>query len=155
LLQASLLGISAVSLVELWSRGYILGFAIFLVWSVLFYVVLFTLSWLGCPEKSVLSATLHRLRGGAANSAASDDRQSRTQSYPLSQHEGPYLHQPAFRVATREELSYARPLSVTTDDDDDNIDEDTRQRMIEEEMERRDVSIVTVPRRRLLVANPS
>jgi hypothetical protein len=155
LLQASLLGISVVSLIELWSRGYKLGFAIFLVWSALFYVVLIALSWFGCPEKSVLSATLHRLRGGASNSAASDDRRPRPQSYPLSTHEGPYLHQPVFHVATREELSYARPLSVTTDDDDDNIDEGTRQRMIEEEMERRDVSIVTVPRRRLLVANPS
>ena len=155
LLQASLLGISAVSLIELWSRGYKLGFAIFLVWSVPFYAILIAFSWFGYPEKSVLSAMLYRLRSGAANSAASDGLQPRSQSYPLSPHEGPYLHQPTFRVATREELSFARPLSVTTDDDDDNIDEDTRQRMIEEEMERRDVSIVTVPRRRLLVANPS
>lgn len=47
------------------------------------------------------------------------------------------------------------PRSVETDDDDDDIDEDTRQRQIEEEMGRREVSIVTVPRRRLWITNPS
>lgn len=39
-------------------------------------------------------------------------------------------------------------------DDDDDEDEESRQRRIEEEMSRRDVSIVTVPRRKLFLTNP-
>ena len=47
-------------------------------------------------------------------------------------------------------------MSMTTEDDDeDDIDDDTRQRMIEDEMSRRDVSIITMPKRKLTVANPS
>ncbi|KIL70075.1 hypothetical protein M378DRAFT_156128 [Amanita muscaria Koide BX008] len=154
-LQASLLGISVVSLYALWSRGYNAWFIIVLVWTVLFYAVIFAFSWFGRPEKSMLSATLRRLRGGAVVSMASDKEELGSQHYPPTSPRGPYFHQPPYRAATREELAQARPISLTTDDEDDHIDEDTRQRMIEEEMERRDVSIVTVPRRRLLVANPS
>lgn len=74
--------------------------------------------------------------------------------------QGPYTHhRPTYRVVTHpDELSYsqhASPLSADTDDNDDDMDEDTRQRAIEEEMDRREVSIVTVPRRKLAVANPS
>lgn len=73
--------------------------------------------------------------------------------------EGPYTyHRPPYRLSTHvDEMSYlhAGPMSVETDGNDDDVDEDTRQRVIEEEMERRDVSIVTVPRRKLWIANPS
>jgi hypothetical protein len=54
-----------------------------------------------------------------------------------------------------DELSHGAPLSVEGDDNDDDLDDDTRQRVIEEEMQRRDVSIVTVPRRKLWIANPT
>ena len=40
------------------------------------------------------------------------------------------------------------------DDEDDDVDEETRQRRIEEEISRRDVNIVTVPKRRLFLMNP-
>jgi hypothetical protein len=153
ILHAVLLGICVLTLIALWNWAPKAGFAIFLVWTILFYVAMFSLSWFGRPEKSILSVMMYRLRG--ANFSASDGQalQSPQNDQP-STLEGPYLHQPPFRHATREELAHARPLSITTDDDDD-IDDDTRQRMIEEEMERRDVSIVTVPRRKLWIANPS
>ena len=51
-------------------------------------------------------------------------------------------------------MSYAGLRSETEEIDSDE-DEDTRQRRIEDEMARRDVSIVTVPKRKLWVANPS
>lgn len=72
------------------------------------------------------------------------------------QNAGPYLHQPPYRTAATDEYSHshAGPRSLEADDDDD-VDEVTRQRMIEEEMDRREVSIVTVPKRRLWVTNPS
>ncbi|KAF8631955.1 hypothetical protein AX15_002116 [Amanita polypyramis BW_CC] len=148
LLHASLLGICVISLVALWYRAPKAAFAIFLVWTVLFYVIIFSFSWFGRPEKSVLSVVIYRLRGKGSSADRPQNDQPPT-------HDGPYLHQLPHRPATRDEMAHARPLSMTTDDDDDNIDEDTRQRMIEEEMERRDVSIVTVPRRRLWIANPS
>lgn len=154
ILHAALLGICIVSLMALWMQANKAAFAVFLAWTVLFYIAIFCFSWLGHPEKSVLSVMIYRLRGG--NASASDGQALRSsQNDQPSTHEGPYLHQPPFRHATREELAHAGPLSITTDDEDDNIDEDTRQRMIEEEMDRRDVSIVTVPRRKLLIANPS
>ena len=40
-------------------------------------------------------------------------------------------------------------------DEQDEEDEETRQRRIEEELSRRDVSIVTVPKRRLYLLNPN
>lgn len=153
ILHAALLGICIVSLMALWTANKA-AFAVFLAWTVLFYIAIFSFAWFGRPEKSVLSVVIYRLRGG--NASTSDGQALRSPQTDLpSTHEGPYLHQPPFRHATREELAHAGPLSITTDDEDDNIDEYTRQRMIEEEMDRRDVSIVTVPRRKLLIANPS
>lgn len=52
------------------------------------------------------------------------------------------------------DLSHGEPLSVETDDEDDE-DEDARQQRIESEMARREIVTVTVPRRKLLIANPS
>ena len=154
ILHAALLGICIVSLVALWTQAHKAAFAVFLTWTVLFYIAIFSFSWFGRPEKSVLSVMMYRLRGG--NASAPDRQALRSpQNDQPSAHEGPYLHHPPFRHATRDELAQAGPRSITTDDEDDHIDEDTRQRMIEEEMDRRDVSIVTVPRRKLWIANPS
>ena len=153
ILHATLLGICIVSLIALWTPANKAAFAVFLAWTILFYVAIFSFSWFGRPEKSVLSVVIYQLRGGNSSTSDGQTPQSPQNDQP-STHEGPYLHQPPFRHATREELAQ-RPLSMTTDDEDENIDEDTRQRMIEEEMERRDVSIVTVPRRKLWITNPS
>ncbi|GJJ07332.1 hypothetical protein Clacol_001533 [Clathrus columnatus] len=74
----------------------------------------------------------------------------------------PYVyHQPLWRRAVSPDddhltrTSHGRPTVETDVDDDDDEDEASRQRRMEEELERRDVHIVTVPRKRLWIANPS
>ncbi|KAF8639944.1 hypothetical protein AX17_001194 [Amanita inopinata Kibby_2008] len=152
--HVSLLGICVVSLTALWLRAPKAAFAVFLAWTVIFYAAIFLFSWFGHPEKSVLSVLLNRLCGRTLDRSNIQHRPP-GQDYQPPMHDSPYVHQPPYRAATHEEMAHVGPRSVTSDDEDDNIDEDTRQRMIEGEMERRDVSIVTVPRRRLWVANPS
>jgi hypothetical protein len=72
---------------------------------------------------------------------------------------GPYLHSPPFRAAQEDEFydvfGTGRHHEDGEDDPNDDEDEETRQRRIEGEMNRRDVSIVTVPKRKLWIANPS
>lgn len=74
----------------------------------------------------------------------------------------PYIyHQPRWRraVSSDEDAAARTPHAgfhpVEADTPDDDEDEDDRQRHMEEELERRDVNIVTVPRRKLWIANPS
>jgi len=83
-----------------------------------------------------------------------------TDQYPFpSETRGPYMHHPAYRVVHEDDYystSHGGPLSVDTEIEvESDEDEDTRQRRIEEEMGRREVSIVTVPKRKLWIANPS
>ena len=47
------------------------------------------------------------------------------------------------------------PSSDGNRSEDDDEDDELQQRRIEQEMERRDVSIVTVPKRKLFLTNPS
>lgn len=74
---------------------------------------------------------------------------------------GPYLHSPPFRAVQVQEgegydmIGTGRHHEDGEDDPDDDEDEETRQRRIEGEMNRRDVSIVTVPKKKLWIANPS
>ncbi|KAI6119358.1 hypothetical protein EDD16DRAFT_1692669 [Pisolithus croceorrhizus] len=135
------------------------------VWTLLFYIMLFVLAWRGRPAKSLLTTVVVRLRAEPSHAAVPP---SSPGSRPLSMAgteqylfptdaRGPYLHHPPYRAAPPDDFSMTLmgPRSVETDDDDDDIDEATRQRQIEEEMGRREVSIVTVPKRRLWVTNPS
>ena len=147
--QISLLGLSTVTLVILWSRASRVLFVVFLSWLILFYVMMVVLAWNYYPTTSLLTAFLQSLRGHKI--LDKDNLVTSTNG------EGPYsYHQPPYRLSTHaDELSHGAPMSAETDDTDDDIDEATRQRVIEEEMERRDVSIVTVPRRKLWIANPS
>lgn len=148
------MGLCAVALAELWSRAPRYLFAISLAWILAYYAVMILLAWVQRPAASVLTMLLWRLRGNAPSPISLG---SPSELLPAGQ--GPYTHhRPPYRAATHvDESSYfhTTPLSVETDDNDDDLDEDTRQRLIEEEMERREVSIITVPRRRLLIANPS
>lgn len=158
------LALCVLSLVALWYRAPTSLFAVFLLWSVIFYISLFALAWHGRPRKSLLTTLVARVRGLPPQSAASPGTPT---SRPLSmtgtdQHpfptdtRGPYLHQPLFRATGHDDVSASLgPRSVETDEDEGDIDEDTRQRRIEEEMGRREVSIVTVPKRRLWITNPS
>ena len=72
---------------------------------------------------------------------------------------GPYQHhQPPYRATLSAGPDHDYPMSTSHGHDvdyDDDEDEDTRQRRIEDELSRRDVSIVTVPKRRLYLLNPN
>lgn len=170
LFHAVLLGLCGLTLSALWLRAPVAAFAVFLVWTVVMYAAIFMFSWYGRPRISILSAFISRLRGVSPHTAQpvpTTPTQSRSLSasgseYPFpTDGRGPYLHhQPPFRTTLSAGLDHEYPGSMShehgmTDvDDDDNEDEDARQRRIEEEMSRRDVSIVTVPRRKLFLTNP-
>ena len=158
------LALCVLSLVALWNRAPMSLFIVFLLWTVIFYISLFALAWHGRPGKSLLTTLAARVRRTPPQLAPSPGTPT---SRPLSMTgmdqypfptdiRGPYLHQPLYRAAGHDDVSTSQgPRSVETDDDDDDIDEDTRQRRIEEEMGRREVSIVTVPKRRLWITNPT
>ncbi|EPQ59227.1 hypothetical protein GLOTRDRAFT_113979 [Gloeophyllum trabeum ATCC 11539] len=161
LFHLSLLGLLILTLVALWYYAPIAGFAIFVAWTAIFYGLLLILSWRGRPRGSVLTVVLARLRGEQtvpstpsrpASSFALDQY-----PFPTADPRGPYIHQPQVWSATEDyaSMSHAGPRSTEEGYDDDDEDEDTRQRRIEDEMARREVSIVTVPKRRLWITNPS
>ena len=156
-------------LVELWNRAPIAPFAAFLVWTISFYTFLIVMAWNGRPQRSALTVILGHIRGKNNNvqpisapiAIATTPGPSRpistagTDQFPFPQEpRSPYLHQPLFHTAAEDTTSYAALRSETEELESDE-DEDTRQRRIEDEMARRDVSIVTVPKRKLWVANPS
>ncbi|KAG1755705.1 hypothetical protein EDB19DRAFT_1924969 [Suillus lakei] len=123
-------------------------FAVFLLWTIIFYICLFTLAWHGRPRRSTLTYLIARFRAEPPPVVPPGTPTSRplsvvgNEQYPFpTDTRGPYLHEPPYR-ATRAH-------------DDEDLDEETRQRRIEEEMGRREVSIVTVPKRRLWITNPS
>ncbi|KAL4075874.1 hypothetical protein V8B97DRAFT_1925759 [Scleroderma yunnanense] len=161
--HACVFGLCILSLVALWYRASVYLFAAFLLWTVLFYIALFVLAWHGRPAKSLLTTLIVRVRAeppaippGTPGSRPLS--MAGTEQYLFSTDtRGPYLHHPPYRATAHDDfcMTPMAPRSVETDDDDDDIDEDTRQRQIEEEMGRREVSIVTVPKRRLWVTNPS
>lgn len=161
-IQVSILGLGVLVLISLWTHASRVFFILFLIWTIAFYAVLLSLSWIYKPQASILSTVFYRLRNPPPMHPNLETSLTPLSQFPLNgqslpfQNTGPYLHQPPYRTATTDEYSYshADPRSVEADDDDD-IDEVTRQRIIEEEMDRREVSIVTVPKRKLWVANPS
>ncbi|GAW05301.1 hypothetical protein LENED_007147 [Lentinula edodes] len=160
LLQSSILGLAIISLIKLWSSS-LVGFIVFLIWTVAFYITLVVLAWNGKPKLSILAVILTRLRAKPAATAQEVNQYLASQSPPLSapdhyafpQGSGPYYHEPPFQAVSTD-LSHGDLLSVETDEDDDE-DEDARQQRIESEMARREIVTVTVPRRKLLIANPS
>ncbi|OBZ70174.1 hypothetical protein A0H81_09875 [Grifola frondosa] len=161
LFHAFLLALSILCLVALWTRGPRAAFGVFLAWTVLFYIGIVVLSWQGHPRISILSVLCSRLRADPLHHSRVPNGGTPGPSRPLSAvgsegvpfPGGPYQHhQPPFRAAADHE--YPASLSQEPDADDEEEDEDARQRRIEEEMSRRDVSIVTVPRRRLFLTNP-
>ncbi|KJA24664.1 hypothetical protein HYPSUDRAFT_38750 [Hypholoma sublateritium FD-334 SS-4] len=171
LVQISILGICVVGLDALWTRARRYLFVLFLLWILAFYTAMIMLAWYGRPVESLLALAIWRLRGHPMSASpiptTSDPRVPNTlldenvSGGPSSPRQGPYMHhRPPVRTSVLlDDMSHIHgtPLSLSSDnnDDDDEIDEDTRQRLIEEEMERRDVSIVTVPRRKLYLTNPS
>ncbi|KAF8528839.1 hypothetical protein BU17DRAFT_79994 [Hysterangium stoloniferum] len=167
LFHAFLLSICVLTLVELFFRAPISAFVIFLVWTLAFYTCLFYLAWRGHPRASILTVALDRLRRSPPNvtpapqddtpiveGGSQDFQPSGSSPYTYHQHPWRRTISPDEDLVTR--TSHGRAATDIDDtEDDDNEDEDTRQRRMEAELERRDVHIVTVPKRRLWITNPS
>uniref|UniRef100_A0A0W0FJP0 Uncharacterized protein n=1 Tax=Moniliophthora roreri TaxID=221103 RepID=A0A0W0FJP0_MONRR len=173
MLQISLCGLCVISLIALWSRASKAFFAVFLAWTLLYYAILILLAWKGRPTTSILSTVISRLRSTPqppiherSSHTATPTPLATTSGYPFpasGSSTSPYIHHnpPHHTVPSSlgqdDVFSYTGPRSMETADHEDDEDEDeyTRQQRIESEMERREVSIVTVPKRKLWVANPS
>lgn len=157
-----ILGLCILSLVELWKRASRGLFVAFLIWTVSFYIILVVLSWNGRPGYSTLTILLYNIRGTGQSTSAPIGTPNASRPISVAgtdqfqEPRNPYLHQPLFYPTGEDDLhsaSYAGLRSEPEEGSDE--DEEARQRRIEEEMARRDVSIVTVPKRKLWVANPS
>lgn len=148
--QIGFLGLNVITLVALWKHAPRAAFIVFLIWVVLFYALLFLVPQRLEVERHILSIISRRKQKQPDVPAAIP---SSPTPPPNSSH-GPYLHTPSFTRTPPTDMSSGGARSAEEDDDDD-IDEDTRQRMIEAEMDRREVSIITMPKRKLWVANPS
>ncbi|TFK55691.1 hypothetical protein OE88DRAFT_1652115 [Heliocybe sulcata] len=160
LFHSSLLALVVLTLVALWNHAPISGFAVFVTWTAVFYASMAVLSWVGRPRSSTLTVILSRLRGDmtAPPTPSRPPSSLALDQYPFPTNvRGPYIHQPQVWSAPDDfgSMSHAGPRSTEDGYDDDDEDEDTQQRRIEDEMARREVSIVTVPKRRLWITNPS
>ncbi|KAG7449231.1 uncharacterized protein BT62DRAFT_929205 [Guyanagaster necrorhizus] len=164
LLHMFLLGLCIIALIALWSRAPRATFAVFLAWTACFYAALILFAWHGRPRHSILAVVFSRLRSQsyhpAVISAPPTPNPPNGEGFTLPT-DSPYLHQPSYRpVASdmHDGMSYTqvhRSVDADDDDDDQDEDEDTRQQRIENEIGRREVSIVTVPKRKLWITNPS
>ncbi|KAF8592581.1 hypothetical protein K439DRAFT_1504033 [Ramaria rubella] len=166
LFHAFLLANSILVLIALFSRAPLAAFVVFLIWILAFYACLLLLAWNGRPRASMLVFVLTRFRPPVHNVLpTSDDHGSQLSHTPMPGGSPYVYHQPAWRRAVSPEDDLAArtshlggPHTLETDDpgdEDDDENDDDRQRRMEEELERRDVHIVTVPRRRLWITNPS
>jgi len=155
LIQAALLGLSVVALIALWNHAPKAAFAVFLAWTVVIYIAMFAFASREQPSRSILAVVYSRFKNESEPprllpSPTRDDS-------PSVPNPSPYVHQPPYRIASTaiDAMSHLSPRSIETSDFDEDVDDDTRQRIMEEELGRRDVSIVTVPKRKLWIANPS
>ncbi|KAG1820199.1 uncharacterized protein BJ212DRAFT_1007998 [Suillus subaureus] len=165
LFHTLVLALCILSLVALWNWAHVALFAVFLLWTFIFYICLLTLAWHGRPRRSTLTYLIARFRAEPPPVVSPGTPTSRplsvvgNEQYPFpTDARGPYLHEPPYRAARAHDdvsTTIGGPRSVETDYDEEDLDEETRQRRIEEEMGRREVSIVTVPKRRLWITNPS
>ncbi|KAI0701810.1 hypothetical protein BC835DRAFT_1404461 [Cytidiella melzeri] len=151
LLQAFLLALCVLCLIALWKHAPIASFAIFLVWTIGFYVFIFILACFGTPRVSILSALVSRLRPDPVH-----PRRTVTspEAEPFTNGHGPYRNQPPYRTAHESGYLSNSHAECTAESHDDDEDDETRQRRIEEEMSRREVSVITVPKRKLVPKNP-
>jgi hypothetical protein len=157
-----LLALCLLSLVALWSLTSRAGFAVFLTWLLAFYVSLFLCAWYGRPRRSILTTIVSRLR--TPPPLAPQPTSGSLPLFPVDQYSfptdarGPYVHhQPPYRAGGTDDvpITPGGPRSAEIDgDDEDDADEDIRQQRIEDEMARREISIITVPRKKLWITNP-
>lgn len=132
-----------------------LGLALVAAAAALYYIGLVALAWTGYPRRSVLVVAVSRLRGDPTDAALANAPPSTPGGFspvPTTSPGRPYIHSPLWRPAREDDVgSGARSMESEAEDDDE--DDAARQARIEEEMARRDVSIFTVPKRRLVVRN--
>lgn len=156
--QVGLLGLNVVTLVALWSHAPKAAFYVYLVWVVVVYISLIFISRRFKAEDYIFANLVNpeipppSVDIDAPPSHLPNPTDSLRGTVVPS---GPYLHPPPFLRTVPADTGDPKHVEPEGDDEDDDLDEDARQRMIEEEMDRREVSIVTVPKRKLLVANPS
>ncbi|KAJ7700077.1 hypothetical protein B0H17DRAFT_1129081 [Mycena rosella] len=122
-------------------------FAVFIVWTAVFYTIIIVTGWRGKPDRSTLSVLFGRLRN---EPQAAAPRPSVSDTLPESEERGvtfPYIHhRPAHRRALLSDT--IGPQSTDTEEEDDDRAED--------ELRRRDISFVTsYPKRELRITNPS
>jgi len=142
--HACLLGLCVFCLVTLWSKAPRSTFAVFLAWTVIFYIILVVSGWRGKPDRSTLSLLFGRLRSEPQTAVP---RPSVSDTVPeTDSNTFPYTHhRPTYRRALLSDTM--GPQSIDTDEEDDDRAED--------EMRRRDISIVTsYPKRALRITNP-
>jgi len=168
----TLLTLCGLCLAELWLRAPRATFVVFLILTLAFYLAMFSLAWYGHPRRSLLVVSINRLRGDKTEKAYNEAAGRRTPSMtPVSAlavspdtmrspgSRSPYTHhQPPYRSVpgnvVEDDVTSQGLRSFDGDDDEDDEDEDTRQRRMEAEMDRRNVSIITVPKAKLWIANP-
>lgn len=159
LLHCFILGLSVVTLVALWQRAPKAAFVVFLIWTLAFYAISFFLAWRGIPRESILTVLLTSIKYHDRQPVPPSTPPSRplstaaNEQFPVpADSRSPYVyHQTPYRRA----MSTAEEDYLSSSGHAPDEDEDEEQRRIEQEMERRDVSIITVPKRKLWIANPS
>jgi len=149
LFHVSLAALCAFCLETLWSKEAPRStFGVFLAWTVAFYIILISSSWRGRADRSTLSLLLGRLRMQPRPQPIGP-RPSVSDTLPGTDENVtfPYTHhRPAYRRALLSDGG--GPHSTDTEEEDDDRAED--------EMRRRDISIVTsYPKRALRITNPS
>jgi hypothetical protein len=154
-----LLGNLAFALASLFQLGNRAGFAVLLAWCVVAYAIIFwTLVYrprnsllLLLREKfidhphpqpeTMITEPFANMAKDPSSPVASNNR------YPSPSAQFTSVEYPPSNSI------YSQPRPVETDHEEDHEDDEEKQLRIEQEMQRRDVSIVTVPRRQLRITN--
>jgi hypothetical protein len=174
LIHLLILASAAFTLHALWLHASRALFGVFLAWIVCFYVVFLLLTWRVRPPGSILSTCFNALQPRVAPSfppgtssphpVATSPLPVMDDLHPPSLSHSPYIHQPTYRSRIRradDQTTMANGVPTShegyfgDDEVEDTEDDQFSQERIEAEMNRRQVSIVTVPRQRLFIANAS
>jgi len=151
------LGLLVLGFVAVWHHASLAAFAV----SLVCVVCIYALHLLKLPrrprrrwrvESHLISFLKSRPHASASTPTVAADAPAPADVGPPA---GPYMHRPPFLRMPIDTMYSDQDGRTGEGEEDDDLDDETRQRMMEEEMDRREVSIVTVPKRKLWVANPS
>jgi len=153
-----LLGNLAFALASLFQLGNRAGFAVFLVWCIIAYSIILWGTMYQTKHSLIPLLQDQFLKPepqAPSPEAAPLTEMLRDPSSPITSNSH-YRSIPSAQYTSIEyppsNSIYSQPRPVEPDPDDDEDDEERQLRM-EQEMQRRDVSIVTVPRRQLRITN--